>query len=155
VTSTAGRPSSWRLALSKTASALYRLVLRQKIGTYTSFFRVYRRSAMLHVEVGRGGYLGIAEMIGRLDLAGSRVVEYPTTLNVRMLGHSKMKVARTTFGHVGLLWELAWLRLRGRGALPRGVPVPRPGAVHAPADRAVAHRPGAEPEAVLPSAGPL
>jgi hypothetical protein len=121
---------AWRLALSKSASARYRLVLRQKLGTYTSFFRVYRRSAMLAVHIGRGGYLGIAEMLGRLDLAGAQVAEYPTTLNVRMLGHSKMKVMRTMAGHLGLLAELALLRLRGsRGATPQVVSDASPTAV--------------------------
>ena len=106
---------SWRLTLSKGASALYRLVLRQQLHTYTSCFRVYRRSAVAGLELRHGGFLGVAEMLGRLDLAGSRVVEYPTTLNVRVLGHSKMKVARTVGGHLRLLTELAVLRLRGAG----------------------------------------
>ncbi len=106
----------WRLALSKGASACYRLVLRQRLHTYTSCFRVYRRSAVAGLALRHGGFLGVAEMIGRLDLAGSRIVEYPTTLNVRILGHSKMKVARTVGGHLRLLAELAALRLRR----PRG-----------------------------------
>ena len=54
----------------------------------------------------------IEEMIARLDLAGCRVVEYPTTLEVRVLGQSKMKVLRTVWGHVGLLLDVARLRLR-------------------------------------------
>jgi len=105
----------WRLALSKGASGLYRLVLRQRLHTYTSCFRVYRRDAVVGLELRHGGFLGVAEMLGRLDLAGSRVVEYPTTLNVRVLGHSKMRVARTVGGHLRLLAELAALRLRGAG----------------------------------------
>ena len=103
----------WRLSLSKGASALYRLVLRQRLHTYTSCFRVYRRSAVAGLELRHGGFLGVAEMLGRLDLAGSRIVEYPTTLNVRVLGHSKMKVVRTVSGHLRVLGELAYLRLRG------------------------------------------
>jgi cellulose synthase/poly-beta-1,6-N-acetylglucosamine synthase-like glycosyltransferase len=110
---------AWRLVLSKTASALYRVVLQQNLGTYTSFFRVYRRRAVVDVRIERGGYLGIAEMLGRLDLAGSRIVEYPTTLNVRMLGQSKMKVVRTTLGHVGLLATVLALRVRAPRPSPR------------------------------------
>ena len=33
----------------------------------------------------------VHEMLGRLDLQGARVVEHPATLEVRMLGCSKMK----------------------------------------------------------------
>ena len=115
---------AWRLALSKSASALYRVLLPQKLATYTSCFRVYRRSAVLGVELERGGYLGIAEMIGKLELSGSRIVEYPTTLNQRVLGYSKMKVGRTVLGHLSLMVHLARLRwgpareaphTRGRG----------------------------------------
>ena len=110
---------AWRLSLSKSASALYRLLLRQKLGTYTSCFRVYRRSAVLDIELDRGGFLGIAEMIGKLDLAGSMIVEYPTTLNVRVLGYSKMKVIRTIAGHLSLMVLLLRLRMGGGVALAR------------------------------------
>jgi glycosyltransferase involved in cell wall biosynthesis len=103
----------WRLALSKTLSRLYRLLLRQKLFTYTSCFRVYRRESAIACQVRRSGFLGIAELIARLDLAGRRVVEYPTTLEVRVLGQSKMKVLRTIVGHLGLLTDVLRARLSG------------------------------------------
>ncbi len=117
----------WRLSLSRGASALYRVVLRQRLHTYTSCFRVYRRSALAGLELRHGGFLGVAEMLGRLDLAGARIVEYPTTLNVRVLGHSKMKVARTVGGHLRVLAELAALRARGPGRSPTPAPAPAQG----------------------------
>jgi polysaccharide deacetylase family protein (PEP-CTERM system associated) len=103
----------WRLFLSKGLSSLYRIVLHQKLYTYTSCFRIYRRQAATGVTVERGGFFGVAEMLGRLDLAGRRIVEFPTTLEARMLGRSKMKVLRTIGGHLSLLVHLARLRLRG------------------------------------------
>ncbi|HEY7636802.1 MAG TPA: glycosyltransferase [Gemmatimonadales bacterium] len=105
----------WRLFLSKSLSRMYRAVLRQQLFTYTSCFRVYRRESATALRVGRTGFLGIAELLARLDLAGCRVVEYPTTLQSRILGRSKMKVARTIVGHMGLLADLIWLRLIARG----------------------------------------
>jgi len=102
----------WRLKLSKTASWLYRRVLRQKLHTYTSCFRVYRRSAVVNLEIKRQGYLGIAEMLGLLDLQGSKVVEFPATLEVRMLGRSKMKTLRTIIGHLRLMARLLNVRLQ-------------------------------------------
>ena len=65
------------------------------------------------VTVQRGGFFGVAEMLGRLDLAGRRIVEFPTTLEARVLGRSKMKVLRTIAGHLSLLTQLSRLRLRG------------------------------------------
>jgi polysaccharide deacetylase family protein (PEP-CTERM system associated) len=102
----------WRLFLSKSLSRLYRVVLRQKLHTYTSCFRVYRRQAALDVTVERGGFFGVTEMLGRLDLDGRRIVDFPTTLEARMLGRSKMKVLGTIAGHLGLLLLLVRLRAR-------------------------------------------
>lgn len=111
----------WRLLLSRRLSSLYRLVLRNQLYTYTSCFRVYRRDVAARIPVSRGGFLGVTEMLGRIDLAGGRIVEYPTTLKVRVLGRSKMRVLRTIAGHLRLLAELLLLRLRGGGSLPRPV----------------------------------
>jgi hypothetical protein len=112
----------WRLSLSRTASAFYRLLLRQDIRTYTSCFRVYRRSALLELNIVEPGFLGIAEILGQVDLQGGRIVEHPTTLEARMLGRSKMKILRTIAGHLSLMGRLAWLRVTRRvrrGSNPR------------------------------------
>lgn len=105
---------AWRLALSRGASFLYRLVLRQKLATYTSCFRVYRRSAVSGLRLREGGFLGVTEILARLDLAGAKIVEHPATLEVRLLGQSKMKTLRSVLGHLRLLARLAALRLFGR-----------------------------------------
>ena len=89
------------------------MVFRHQLHTYTSCFRVYRRSAVVDVQVNRGGFIGVAEMLGRLELAGASIVEYPTTLEARLMGHSKMKVVRTAVGHLALMARLAGLRLLG------------------------------------------
>lgn len=106
----------WRLFLSNGLSRLYRVILRQKLYTYTSCFRVYRRQATIGIPVVRGGFFGVAEMLGRLDLAGRRIVECPAELEARMLGRSKMKVLRTITGHLSLLFQLMMLRV-GRALL--------------------------------------
>jgi len=101
---------AWRLFLSKAASALYRCVLRQKLHTYTSCFRVYRRSAILKLKLKRNGFLGVAELIGKLDLQGSAIVECPATLKGRVHGTSKMRIVPVLAGHLCLLCELLALR---------------------------------------------
>jgi len=103
----------WRLFLSRGASFLYRRVLRSKLDTYTSCFRVYRRSSFVEMELRESGFLGIAEMLGRLDLSGGKIVEFPAVLEVRLFGISKMKTAKTIIGHLQLLSHLTnlrWLR---------------------------------------------
>jgi len=103
---------AWRLLLSRVASFLYRCVLKQKLYTYTSCFRVYRRSAVVKLDVKETGFLGIAELLGKLDLQGSKIVECPTTLEARLLGESKMKTVRTIVGHFYLLGVLSATRVR-------------------------------------------
>ncbi len=100
----------WRLFLSRGASFLYRRVLRSKLDTYTSCFRVYRRSTMVGMQLNESGFLGVAEMLGRLDLSGGKIVEFPAVLEVRLFGLSKMKTAKTILGHLKLLSSLSKLR---------------------------------------------
>ena len=104
----------WRLFLSKGASFLYRRVLQAKLDTYTSCFRVYRRSSVVDLQVQEKGFLGVAELLGKLDLRGGRIVEHPAVLEVRLFGFSKMKTARTIFGHLNLLSRLSKERLFGK-----------------------------------------
>lgn len=121
---------AWRLVLSRTASRLYRMVFRHQLHTYTSCFRVYRRSAVTGVRVRRGGFIGVAEMLGNMELAGASIVEYPTTLEARLLGYSKMRVVRTAIGHLTLMARLMAHRLRGaeRAVRPTALAVETSGA---------------------------
>ncbi len=108
----------WRLFLSKSLSRLYRVVLHHRLATYTSCFRVYRRDAVADLQVREGGFLGVAELLGRLDLEGGSIVECPAVLEVRLLGRSKMKTLRTILGHLRLLARLTAARLFGRRPPP-------------------------------------
>lgn len=102
----------WRLWLSKGSSFLYRRVLRHKLYTYTSCFRVYRRRAVLDLPETADGFQGIPELLALLDLKGAGIVEYPATLDVRRFGQSKMKIARTIRAHLFLLARLLSRRVR-------------------------------------------
>ena len=93
----------WRLFLSRGLSFMYRRLFNQKLYTYTSCFRAFRRSEVAHLELRESGFLGVAEMLVQLDREGRRIVEQPAVLEVRLLGQSKMKLARTIRGHLRLL----------------------------------------------------
>lgn len=124
----------WRLSLSRGASWLYRRIVRQPLYTYTSCFRVYRRSWAAAVELDEKGFLGVAEMLAKLDLSGACIVEHPSTLEVRLFGESKMKVGRTIIGHLKLMSRLMRLRLRGEKpvTLPATEPAPLTSLEHLP-----------------------
>lgn len=100
----------WRLFLSRTLSRLYSTLLRERFYTYTSCCRVYRKGAVEPLALRHGGFLGVAETLIRLKLAGARIVECPATLESRLFGESKMKVMRTIWSHLGLLRDLAFRR---------------------------------------------
>jgi len=102
---------NWRLFLSKGLSAIYRQFLKENLHTYTSCFRVYRKSAIEQLELKEHGFLGVAELLAKLSLTGSRIVEVPATLEVRIFGESKMKTYRTIIGHLGLLSRMTLSRL--------------------------------------------
>lgn len=102
-----------RRALSRVLATGYRAVLRQPLHDYTCSFRVYRRSRLLALHVRRAGFTGLTEILGKLDLAGSTIVEHPVALDSRIFGRARLRAAGNLVGHLGLLAELAWLRVRG------------------------------------------
>jgi hypothetical protein len=58
------------------------------------------------------GFVGIVEILSKLDMKGGRVVECPAVIEIRLLGHSKVKVLGTIAGHLKLLTQLTverWL----------------------------------------------
>ena len=106
---------AWRLFISRSVSRLYHVLLNNRLATYTACVRVYRRSRAAQIKTDRGGYLGITEILVRLDQSGAKIVECPAILEARVLGSSKMKIVRTIGGHLALLarlagWKLASLR---------------------------------------------
>jgi polysaccharide deacetylase family protein (PEP-CTERM system associated) len=103
----------WRLLLSRGLSRMYRGLMRDQIYTITSCCRIYRRNVVLSIPTQYDDYRGIAEWLVRLSLAGGRIVEHPTVLHSRIIGTSKMRVARSILGHVRLLAQVAGRRMTG------------------------------------------
>ncbi len=93
----------WRLFLSRGASQLYRWVSREKLYTFTSLMRAYRRPVVEAVQFRENGFVSVAEILLRGIRAGFSVVEVPMALHTRVSGTSKMKIARTIRAHLGLM----------------------------------------------------
>lgn len=103
-----------RRFLSWAAAASYRLVLGRRAGgiaTFTCAFRAYGRPALEGLTWQSDGFPAAAEILGALVLDDRRVVEVPSTLRTRTEGASKMRVLRTTFGHLGVLLRLLQRRM--------------------------------------------
>jgi dolichol-phosphate mannosyltransferase len=103
----------YRLFFSQGASLCYRLLVSPRIHTYTSLFRVYRRSALAQISWQADGFLAVAEMLVVGMLRGLRVAEYPTVLRVRRYGQSKARVLQITRSHLRFMARVVAWRLRG------------------------------------------
>lgn len=110
---------AWRLLISRTAAFMYCQIMRNKLSSYTSCFRIYRRPSISHMKVRNTGFCGVTEILARLDLAGHSFVECPADLQVQLLGESKIHLFRVTFDHLRLITRLLGARLFAT-RLPRG-----------------------------------
>ena len=101
----------WRLFLSKGLSRIYAVVLPQKLYTYTSMFRAYRREAIETLPNSYPGFLGLVEVVAEAILRGDKVVEYPAQLNCREFGQSKLRVTKVILSHLKYIGKLIVQRL--------------------------------------------
>jgi polysaccharide deacetylase family protein (PEP-CTERM system associated) len=114
------RVPRWRLMLSRTLSRMYSHRLGSSLHTYTSCFRAYRRSRFVGLSLSHHGFLGVAEILVRALLGGAVVVEVPATLEVRLLGRSKLRVLRVIAGHIRLLNDTRRWQSSARRSLATG-----------------------------------
>ncbi len=108
----------WRLFLSRGLSTIYQQILSTKIATYSACCRVYRKSAMAELEVENSDFLGMTEIIVRLDERGEKIVEVPAVLEARFFGSSKMKTLKTIIAHSQWIIVLLMRRRADRHAHP-------------------------------------
>ena len=95
-----------RSFLSRAASSLYRLRLGRRargLFTITCGYRAWRRDTFTAALPRRDGFTATAEMLLNALRLGARATETPSTLRSRTEGHSKMRVMRTAWAHLGLL----------------------------------------------------
>jgi dolichol-phosphate mannosyltransferase len=105
---------AYRVAISKSASLCYRLLIDWNIHTYTALFRACRREVIERIVTRADGFLMVTELLVEARLAGYRIAEYPTTLRVRRYGQSKAKVLRITRTHLRYMAGLIGRRPTGR-----------------------------------------
>jgi len=97
---------AYRMFLSKSLTAMYRLILRKQIYTFTALARVYRRGIYDRIASPAFDFTCLAEMMLKALKQNLRVAEVPAVLSVRRFGESKMKTARVIRAHLKLLYRL-------------------------------------------------
>lgn len=100
----------WRLGLSRTASKAYRQLVKAPIHTYTSCFRLHRRSFMLDIALREEGFVGIAEMLWQIARRGGVIREVPVRLTSRRVGYSKMRTLPVILSHLKLMVRILFDR---------------------------------------------
>ncbi len=102
-----------RRVLSQGAVGVYKRAIgpaSQDISVFTCAFRAYRGEVIEGLEFTSDGFPAAGEILGRLLVAGCRVIEVPSTLSTRTAGESKMRILRTIRGHLRVARMLRKLR---------------------------------------------
>lgn len=100
---------AYRMFLSKTLTAIYRIILRKKIHTFTALARVYRRAIYHQTASSANDFTAVAEMMLKALKQNKKAVEVPAVLSVRRFGESKMKTVRVIRAHLRLLYRLLFV----------------------------------------------
>ena len=102
----------WRLGLSRACSQVYRRLVKAPIHTYTSCFRLHRRSLVLGITLQEEGFVGIAEMLWQIARRGGVIEEVPVRLTGRRVGYSKMRTLPVILAHLKLMARIMRDRCR-------------------------------------------
>lgn len=102
---------AYRIALSKTASLMYRVLLDPRVHTYTALFRAYRREVIRTMTFQSDDFLSVTELLANSMIAGYVVDELPCTLSVRRYGASKARIVRIIRSHLRFQAELLVRRI--------------------------------------------
>lgn len=97
---------SYRLVFSYGASLLYRLLVSNRISTWTALFRAYRFPVTRQVTFQSNDFLAGTEILVRAVQQGFKVEEYPTNLHSRAFGQSSIKIAKVTMAHLKFQMKL-------------------------------------------------
>lgn len=116
-----GKTTLMRKILSTTGNLIFRFVFDLKTLTLSSFFRVYRVSALLEIKERYGtlieerGFISMLEILLKFTKSGHRVIEVPTTLRSgQRKGNSKMRLLSTTLSYFKFLLQHKFLSPRSQ-----------------------------------------
>lgn len=97
----------WRILLSRACSRMYRALFRNPVNCYTGCFRAFRAADTRQITLDNSGFVGVVELLWKLDGQPGRFVEVPVRLSNRKYGQSKMKTVRAMAKHFLLMVRIA------------------------------------------------
>ena len=99
--------SKYRIILSRATSKIYQILTSSRIYTFTSIFRVYRRKVIDGIKLKSDGFIAVTEILVYALKKGYAVREFPTQLQIRKFGQSKMRLLSTIWSHLKLMARLS------------------------------------------------
>ena len=97
---------AYRLFLSKSASNIYKFLLQSGIYSPGGMVRIYRKKVIENITSDKDNFLFVPEFLMKAYIQGYTIKEFPTTLNVRQYGTSKMKLLNTIVSHAKLMGRI-------------------------------------------------
>ena len=96
----------YRIFLSKGINVLYSMLLRQKIASISSIFRLYKAKDVKKLKLEATGFDINAEILFQLIKEKKKIVEVPVTLGNRKHGISKLNIKKEMFNHLKMLKKI-------------------------------------------------
>jgi dolichol-phosphate mannosyltransferase len=112
----------WRILLSRACSRMYRALFRNPVNCYTGCFRAFRAADARRIALDNHGFVGVVELLWKLDGQPGRFVEVPVRLSNRKYGQSKMKTVRAMAKHFLLMVRIATRTISRPQPRPTGKP---------------------------------
>mgnify|MGYP001585297750 CR=1 FL=1 len=104
---------AWRLAISKFANFVYRVLLGKPITSINQIFRLYKTEQLKQLNLTSVGFDINAEILFKLVFKGNKFVEIPAELTNRLYGVSKLNYAREIRRHIALMAKIIKWKIFG------------------------------------------
>jgi dolichol-phosphate mannosyltransferase len=101
-----GDIQGWRLAISKIANLIYKVILGKPITSVNQIFRLYKAEQLKQLKLSSVGFDINAEILFKMVFGKRKFVEIPTELTVRIYGESKLNYTREIGRHMVLILKI-------------------------------------------------
>lgn len=96
----------WRMAISKIANGVYRVLLGKPVTSINQIFRLYKTEQLKNLKLEAVGFDINAEILFKLVFGGKNFIEVPAKLTCRLYGESKLNYAREIRRHLILIMKI-------------------------------------------------
>ena len=96
----------WRILISKFANTIYRILLRKKVYSFTSIFKMYRLKKIKNINIELYGFVAVTELFVKCLLLDAKYYEFPCSLTTRNKGVSKLRYIETIGVHLRFIIKI-------------------------------------------------